>query len=289
MKRSLLVLAILILAACAPSQPAATDAGPSVEEIVAATMSALTAAAPPTPQPPGALVSFQNVSFVIPEGLANNALSGLIPAVEPTTDGPGWDVAPEHIKFELDNYTLYRRFHDPVIRVYPAQEFAAMNESAKRSLERLQAILANPSAPIDENAMPNIPFFNAGQIIAAQISRINFNNGSGVRMIAQYGQAVGPITNEDTFYHFQGLTTDGKFFVIAVLPISHPLLAYDMDPTVAPPDGGIPFPDMSSSDPAVFEAYFQAVVNLLNSATPESFSPALTSLDALIQSITVAP
>lgn len=283
-----LLASLFLLAACIPSQPA-TPATPNVEAIVAATMQALTQAAPPTPQPPGMLVSFQNVSFVIPNGLATNALAGVVPAVQPTNESPGWDVAPEHVKFELDNYALYGRFHDPVIRVYPAQEYAAMSGSAKQSMERLQAILTNPSAPMEEKALPNIPFFGAGQMMAAQVTRLGFNNGNGVRLIAQYGQAVMPITSDQVFYHFQGLTSDGKYYVIAMLPISHPLLASGPDPTVAPPPGGVPFPDMMNSDAAAFEAYFQAVANLLNTADPNSFSPALPLLDALVQSITITP
>jgi len=290
MKKALIFLlaCLWIFAACAPSQPA-TSAAPNVETMVASTFEALTAAAPPTPQPAGLLVTFQNVSFVIPNGLATNALAGVVPAVSPTNESPGWDVAPDHVKFELDNYSLYGRFHDPVIRIYPAQEYAAMSESAKQSMERLQTILADPSAPMDEKALPSIPFFNAGQMIAAQVTRLGFNTGNGVRMIAQYGQAVMPITNDQVFYHFQSLTSDGKYYVIAVLPISHPLLASVTDPSSPLPEGGIPFPDMMSSDAAAFETYFQAVVNLLNTADPNFFQPALPLLDALIQSITIAP
>jgi hypothetical protein len=62
-----------------------------------------------------------------------------------------------------------------------------------------------------------------------------------------------------------------------------------MDPTIAPPEGGVPFPDMTRADAAAFDAYFAAVINLLNMSDPNIFQPALSLLDALIQSISIAP
>ncbi len=291
MKKILLVLAagLLMLSACVPNQPV-TPAGPGVETIVAATLQALTAAAPvipPTSTPPnGIAVSFQNVSFVIPTGLAANALAGTVPAVPVTVDGPGWDIAPEHIKFQLENYARVGTFHEPHILIIPAQEYAALNQGASTSITRLQALISGAAAPTAEN-LPFVPYFNAGQVFAAQIQLIQFQNGSGVRFLTEYAQYYATANNADMFYHFQGLTNDGKYYIIALLPASHPLLAPDESTDSPLPAGGIPFPGFD--DQAAIEAYYPAVVNLLNSAAPDSFNPTLSLLDALIQSITIAP
>jgi hypothetical protein len=291
------VMTILIVLACAPFGQPTAPAGPGVETIVAMTLEALTAAPPaavtPTAPPPppsaqlnGTAISYNSVNFFLPQELATNALAGTVPAVTATPDGPGWDVAPEHIKFQLENYALYNTFHEPYILIIPAQEYAAVNESANRSITRLQAILSGAAAPTPEN-LPTIPYFNAGQVFAAQIKTIQFQGGSGVRFLTEYAQYYATANNKDMFYQFQGLTNDGKHYIIAILPASHPLLAMDENPETAIPAGGIPFPGFD--DQNALEAYYPAVENLLNSAAPESFNPALGTLDALIQSISIVP
>lgn len=288
MKKTLFVLlaGLLALAACIPPQPVA-PAGPNVETLVAMTFEALTALAPPpTAQPNGAAISYQNVSFILPTGLATNALAGTVPAVTATPDGPGWDVAPGYIKFQLENYALYNTFHDAYILIYPAQEYAAVNEGAANSIARLQAILSGAAAPTAEN-LPHITFFNAGQAFAAQIKTIQFQGGSGVRFLTEYAQYYATANNNDLFYEFQGLTSDGKYYILAILPASHPLLAMDENPETVIPAGGIPFPGYDNQN--ALETYYPAVVNLLNSAAPESFNPALGTLDALIQSLNITP
>jgi hypothetical protein len=292
------ILSLLIILACAPFAQPTAPAGPGVETIVAMTIEALTGAAPPatisptapppppSAQPNGMAVSYNNVSLFLPQELASNALAGTVPAVPAQPDGPGWDVAPEHIKVQLENYALYNTFHDAYVLIYPAQEYAAVSEGAASSIARLQAILSGAAAPTAEN-LPHITFFNAAQAFAAQTKTIQFQGGSGVRFLTEYAQYYATANNRDLFYEFQGLTSDGKYYILAILPASHPLLAMDEKPETIIPAGGIPFPGYD--DQNALEAYYPAVVNLLNSAAPESFNPTLTILDALIQSISIAP
>ncbi len=277
-----------MLIACAPVPTA--QQGPSMETIVAATFEALTAAVPtPTSTPSGIVVGFENVSFIIPQGLALGATMETVPEVGKETGAP-WDVAPEHIRFTFTSYNnALAKFSVMEIRVFRAEDYAARSAGAGNSIPRLQAILAAPDAPIFAESLPAVPYFNAGQMLAAQVARIEFKTGSGVRMVTQYGQAVGPITNNGTFYHFEGLTGDGKFYIVAVLPIGASFLASSDDPTAPLPADGIPFPDLSNTDPNVFETYFRNMEEKMNATDPNAFSPALSLLDALIQSIVVTP
>ena len=133
MKKKIIIpvicLAIVALA-CGGTVPSADQ--PNLETVVAATLQAITQQAAnnpaPTSQPEatGISVSFQNVSFVIPEGLASGASSEIIPAADEASGGP-WGVAPEYIEFVLMDYSPRDDFRPPVIRVYPAQEYAAAN------------------------------------------------------------------------------------------------------------------------------------------------------------------
>ena len=117
MKKTVLMLSVLALAilACGTTTaPAAPDK--NVATIVVETIQALTQTAPlatqaaptqiePTqiPQPSGTPVTFQNVSFVIPNGLASGASGENVAKVD-DTNGPGWDIAPAHIEFTLNGY-----------------------------------------------------------------------------------------------------------------------------------------------------------------------------------------
>jgi len=263
---------------------------PQVDEVgtaVAGTMQALTAAAPPTEslptQPSGTPVSFENASFVIPIGLASGANSESIPAVG-ENDGAPWDVAPAHLEFTLTSYQLQDKFHQPKIYIYPAGEFQQVSPTVGEQIARVMNALRG--APLSKDTMPGIPFFNAGQVFAAQIQIIHFKNGSGVRLLTEYAQSFATINNRDLFYHFQGLTEDGKYYIIVILPVTAPMLASDEDPESSIPPDGVPFPGYDDPN-ADFNAYYAAITEKLNAAGADSFQPSLNQLDVLIQSILV--
>ncbi len=92
-----------------------------------------------------------------------------------------------------------------------------------------------------------------------------------------------PINNNELFYHFQGLTDDDKYYIFAILPITAPILPENEKPDASIPEGGIPIP----TDTGVNNNYYFSVTEKLNSLSPDTFTPSLNSLDALIQSITV--
>lgn len=281
----ILALTILLLACNVLSVPA-TQQFNTVSTIPAPTEQAPTA--PATAAPTGISLVFQNVSIVIPTGLASGAQSQEIAAVNDEGGAP-WEVGPAHMTITLTDYIAERDdLLQPTIYIYPAAEFAAMSPGAANSLPRLKAILADPSMPLTHDTLPNVPFYNADQIVAAQTQRLPFKSGSGVRVVAQYAQGVGPISNEGLLYHFEGLTSDGAYYIIATLPINAPFLASTSDPAAPLPSDGIPFPDLNNvTDPSIYTNYLQAVTDKLNATNAAAFQPTLTALDALIQSITV--
>lgn len=284
---SLLMVTLLVLA-CGLSAPATTapSGQVSVETLVAGTMQALTAAAPPpTETIPGQAVSFQNVSFIVPTGLASGATSELIPAADESTAGP-WGTAPQHIVFKLTGYPAVNSSFEAQVQIYPAQEYAAVNPWAETSLNKLKAVLDSPSQPLTNDNLSTVPFNGAAaQQYAAQAKLLNFNGGSGVRMISQYAQFPGPITRDGSFYHYEGLTADGKYMVAILFPLTLPLTATADNPSA----DGIQYPDLNTATGDDLVKYYQAITDRLDAAAPESFQPSLTLLDQLVQTITVTP
>ena len=280
-----------LILACSFAIAPASQPG-NVSTIVAATFKALTSAAPATTATTalqGVPVTYFNVSFVIPENLASSASTQTIPAADEQNGGP-WAVAPQHLEFKLNDYNLPPGyFSEILIDVYPAQDYANAYAGANISLQRLRAVLSNPSTlPSNEN-LPQVPYFNAASMFAAQVKLIQFKTGTGVRMITQYGQAVGPIANNGTFYHYEGLTNDGKYYVVAVLPIEAKFLASgNSDPSAPVPADGIPFPGYNYTDPSYYNNYFKAVTDKMNATPDDSFAPSLVTLDSLIQSMQIS-
>ncbi len=273
MRLRLLVLSAILLIALACNVGLSASTQPALASATAA--------------PPGIPVSATPIRLVIPNGLAAGASAETIDVVTDQTGAP-WDVAPAHLQLTFEGYSLGNSFHVPQLFVYPAQQYASMNPAAAESLKRLQAVLANPSGSYNKDTLPRVPFFNAGQAIAAQQKVIHFSGDSGVRFITQYAQDVSPINNSGLFYEFAGLSDDGKDTIVAVLPVNVPFLAADNNPASPLPSGGIPFPS-SSAGGAAFEEYYKQVTQRIDSAAQDQFTPPLETLDALIESIAVGP
>lgn len=230
----------------------------------------------------GGVVTLNNVSFTIPLGVAKDAKSEMVFAVT-DTNAASFELAPAHLKFTLTGYQLQDKFLEPQIVVYPADDYAKLNPTAAEQIQKLKTILAG--SQLTPETMPVVPFFNAAQQIASKMQVINFQSGRGIRFLTQYAQYPAPINNHEFFYHFQGLTEDGKYYIVATLPVTSSILAEDEKPESPVPAEGVPFPTSTGPD----QAYYDAVTRALDAMYEDSFNPSLFQLDALIQSIHVTP
>lgn len=280
-----LTLVILVIMGCGVGTSPTTDQ-PNLETVVASTLEALTPPAEEVPPTEGMTISDNNISFIIPSEIGTGAQAEKVEAVLPSENAPDWVVAPRYNKYTIQGYVLSgRNSLEPTIYIYPADEYAQLHEGAAGNLSELQSILAAPNQPLPER-LPFLPLFNAAQVFHSNEQALNFQNGSGIRYITLYSQAPNPIVNRTIFYTYQGLTSDNKYYVSVIMPISHPLLAEYADKDTQPPAGGIPF-DWGPNGYESIPAYIEAVVQLLNSSDANTFTPSLSSLDALVQSILV--
>ncbi|MDX9993530.1 MAG: hypothetical protein RBS68_15920 [Anaerolineales bacterium] len=292
MQRISLVLVCLLFAtlACnfgaAPTPvPPATEPppGPEIEPspTLPATLEAPTAVS-------GLERTCQNVRLIIPQGLATEIECRQAPPLSGEEVAP-WEATPGHLEIDLVGYSLADKFHSPRLYVFPAVDLVAVQPAAAESIGRLQAILANPGVQPTSEQLPGVHFFNAAGVFKSNIALTNFQNGAGLRSLSVYAQYSAPANNYDLFYHFQGLTANGQYYLIAILPITHPGLQADPERDSLPPAGDFPvFPGFSATE-AEITSYYLTVANLLDAAAPDSFSPSLADLDALIASIVITP
>jgi hypothetical protein len=245
---------------------------------------------PPTAQPPasaGGEVSVGPLTIFLWPDLASGARGSQFSRAEGQNVAP-WDVTPGHTQLKLEGYPLQSRSLEPQIYVYPALDYAVMLPGAFESIHRLDNILYGPGGSISADQLPTVPFFNAAQLFASNVQLISFQNGGGVRFLTEYAQYPASVNNHDLFYHFEGVSRDGEYYIVAILPISAPGLAETSDPGAALPSGGIPYPYYADPE-ADMDGYYAAVTSLLNGTSAAAFVPTLDQLDALIQSIRISP
>lgn len=236
---------------------------------------------------PGTSVSFGRIALVLPLGLASGASGTQFPRATGDSIFPP-EVTPGHTQLTLDGYALQNKFHQPKIYVYPADEYAQLQPSAAESIKRLRGVLAKPNGTWTNEVLPTVPFFNAAQVFASNIKVIAFQNGQGVRILTEYAQYAAPVNNQDLFYHFEGLTSDEKYYVIAILPITATSLPVNAQPNAVIPTGGVPLPNINDSN-ADWPDYYRRVVSNLDNTKPDAFLPNLDQLDTLIKSIRILP
>ncbi len=197
-----------------------------------------------------------------------------IKAKSTSENTPYWEVLPEYTLVTLEGYPISEHLMQPQIFIYPVEDLVKVNEGAGDIVTSLQTLLKSPQE-IDH--MPFLPLVNASQVIHVHLQYLDFKNGQGLRYLTEFDQGLIPINNSELIYTYQGLTSDGKYYVAAVLPVNHPSL---------PADGKITGNEALefTSD---FSMYLVEVVKNLNSLADNSFSLDLARLDAMMSSLEI--
>jgi hypothetical protein len=196
-------------------------------------------------------------------------------------DMPGFAVNPQYTEITFQGYVLADRFFTPHVDVFPVQRFTeiAPDVNIPSRVSALQALIAG-GAP-GSGALPLLPIFNAAQEFYAHYQVVPFGTGSGIRYLTQYSQFADPVNNHEMFYSYQGLTSDGTYWISAILPVSLASLPANGD---TPPDGQT-FEQFSNN----FPTYIADVTVKMNAQVDGDFSPTLPMLDALVSSLQVTP
>lgn len=245
---------------------------------------AITAAPTATPLN-GIELNLGGIYMVLPPCMAANASGTLIPAAPYDENNGPMEYYPENREISFQGYPLSGKFFEPKLTVYPAAEFMAMNQSIVDRVTAMQNLLATkPAAPA---SIPLLPVFNAAQVFRANVKYLSFQNGQGVRFLTEYSQYYAPVSNYELFYAYQGLTSDGKYWVSAILPVNAAYLQETYN-SADVPAGGIAMPPLGSATlDADMQTYYANMLNLLNTTADASFTPGLDCLDQYIQSLQI--
>jgi len=206
-------------------------------------------------------------------GVAQNQAVETVEAVTPSdADSRGSLNMPAYRRVTLQGYPAAQRQLKPQIFAFPVKDLD-VNVDAAEAAKSLQALLQDQQV---DQSLPFLPLYNSKQVMHAQVQYLDFKNGKGVRFLTQYDQGPLKINNVEMIYTFQGLTSDGKTYLAAVLPVSHPELPADAQVYT-----------QQAGDMTEFPAYLAKTVAWLDQQPAGNFTPDLAKLDALIQSIEV--
>ena len=271
-----LLATALMLSACFPADPtstpnptAATTPLAVLESTATTAPSATAPAATAVPTPDGSLHLLLDTG-----SLATGLQTETVAAVSASENAPYWEVLPEYTRATLQGYPLSSHSIQPQIFIYPVQDLEKVNEGAGKVVVSLQTLLKSPQ---EIPTMPFLPLVNAVQVMHAHIQYLDFKNGQGLRYLTAFSQGIVPINNYELIYTYQGLTSDGKYYVAAMLPVNHPSLPADGQVTGKEP------PEFTSD----FPAYRANVAKALNTQAANTFTPDLTHLDALMSSLEI--
>jgi hypothetical protein len=272
---SVLIIIMTLLAVNLACDTGSTGNGLNVETQVALTLAAMNPEPIETTAPTTCTtVEFNGISFCYDPVIAQGTTTLIEPAIS-SPDDP-WFNAPQIEQIDFNGYVTGEKFHSPRIMVFSVSEYQALNENASASISELQQYISNkPNIPAD--AIPFLPRWNAAQLFKVIPAFVNFQNGQGIRFLAEYGQYAAPVNNTDLFYTFQGITSDGQYYVSVILPVTHPSL---------PPDPNVEaaLQEQLYDD---YQGYLADIIPTLSAQPLSSYTPDLSLLDAMIQSMTI--
>jgi hypothetical protein len=222
------------------------------------------------PQPSGEVAPGISLDY---STVSNNVKLETVAAQPATAGGPYWEAAPQYRLLTLEGYPVANSLWKPQILIYPTGDLASANESMGNIATDLQALLQIKQTGVQ---LPFLPMLSEAQALHAQVQFLNLKNGNGVRFLTQLTQGMTLINNSELFYTFRGVTSEGNFYIAAILPVSNPEL---------PADSNISGEQTNAMDD--YRTYLSNAITLLNEQPANAYTPDLNILDALIRSIEI--
>lgn len=192
-------------------------------------------------------------------------IGGLIESrtVQPTDEIMGW-IIPQNIELLINLPDAQRVGR---LEVYPV---AGMEAS---DVTYLQQIILQRDPNLTSIELPFV--IGAAQLYITKVSYVPFVDGLGVRFIAQYAHDVWPSMSYSLVLYYGGLTSDGRYYVLAGIPLRVPSLPDDLLYDAFDYDTFFQY----------FDEYVADVRMRLDQLSDDDFDPMLASLDAVLGTI----
>jgi hypothetical protein len=234
-------------------------------------------------------VAFDGIGFTFDEALGASVNITQVPAEPPMPDTPLF-ASPHHLAFTVygprsEGAKVPRANSAPgVVRFYPTADLAdyawpSQQLADLQSLVDARPDLAAYTAADDVEGAQSLPFVldgSSGQAIHARAHYVDTPDLAGVAFLTVFRQDVYPFAAGDFWYTFQGLSTDGSWYVAADFAIEAGAFPAKVSQKQA----------KRTSTVGKWLEYQERSLETLDEAAPGAFTPPLTSIDALVESIT---
>lgn len=235
-------------------------------------------------------VAFKGVGFTYDQALGTSVNITQVPG-EPPSPGVSFNLGPRHLAFtpygpRQEDAKVPRPIDAPgVVRFYRIADLADY-DWASRQLAGLTSLLDERpdldtrTAGTNEGSTESLPFVldgSAGQAIDARAHYVDTPQLAGIAYLTVFRQDVYPFAASDFWYTFQGLSLDGIWYVA----VDYTIEAGMFPAKVSRKDAK----RMNSAKR--WARYVDQSGETLNAAAPDTFTPPLTSIDALVESITL--
>jgi hypothetical protein len=265
------------------------------------------AAVPPC-EPTSKQIEFENVSFsyypcVLGDVTANRVDEFRLP--RPVDEYKPDGVAPEHIRFEFGKGPKY---WEPFVEIYPIERFPEMYTVDKRmvkdivqEIRDLHNVIKNPTLRF-HGEIPYLPYMDAHQEMQAKVKAASFNGGTGIYFVTYIDTETILINNDHLRYIFEGISSDGKNYVLGEIPISLKYLDDITENVDSSSLEGFTYDDLMEilrtdekdrKNPKYrslvkrYNAYLSAVTSRIETTKPDEFNPTLAKLEELIATLRI--
>lgn len=244
---------------------------------------------PAAAQETSSTVSFDGVAFSFDRALGASANVTQVPGQGSDVEQPGGPGVP-HLAFTLygaraEGAKVPRVGVAPsVVRFYRTADLAG-DDQASQQLEDLTSLLSEePDLATfmdvaDDGSgdpLPFLPVIPAAQVIRAQARYVETPQLAGIAYLTAYRQDVSPFAAGDFWYTFQGVSADGAWYVAVDIVVDASMFPAEITAKDA----------ARIADGEQYAQYLIQSIETLNGAAADAFDPPLTSIDALVQSIT---
>ncbi|GEM_PF-7060671 len=232
-------------------------------------------------EPATSSVLFDGVGFTFDAALGDGVAASRVPFVA-AVEGSMDPAVPEHLR--LTTYVAPRKARTiATVEFYEISQLADAPETMA-TVERLRTLLAGRPDPAvladDPQQLPKMGDPDS-PALRARVAYVDQPGLSGVVYLG-YDSLVADLLDPDLFaYVFHGLSDDGRWYVKA---------------SISPKTELLPTYGMAAQRKAVrritrteqaYDAYIAESRTTLEEATPDAFTPSLSSLDDLIATIVV--
>jgi hypothetical protein len=242
----------------------------------------------------GEKVDFKGVSFKYnPQKLGKVTAEEVpeFPLEDPDFRPDG--VEPRHVKFTF--YCKEEYCWEGFIAIYSFPDFPQMYAVNKYMMQSMEEEVEAMRKVVNDKdvryggQIPYLRWIDASQSFQTNVKLSQFDKGKGLFFVTYLNTEMALISNDHLRYIFEGLTDDGKYYVLAEIPVSVKFLPVDPPEEFEGYKEKFLYDDYPYSDAhnRRYKNYISSITTRLEKLPAHDFHPDLKYLEEMIASLKI--